>query len=113
MTKPSELKEDEWIKLVNQGGDYQSCIVFHVHYGELWAVAGHPDAEPTDTYCGLGITNNTEQADAIYDRFKDSPFITEQRGGWRPVDNPKCPHSMSQERWSETVRTGVKLPEDD
>jgi len=111
MTKPSELKEDEWITLVAQGGDHKSCISFHVYYGELWAVANHPDAEPGDVHCGLGITNDRDQADALYDRYKDSEYITERKGGWRMFPSPDCPFAMSGEKWSETVRIGIKIPE--
>ena len=114
---PSELKEDEWIKLVAQGGDYKSCIIFHVYYSELWAVATHPDAKASDTSSGLGITNDKDQADALYNLYKDNESITEERGGWRMVPSERRVYDypdelFNQEEWSETVRTGVHTPND-
>ena len=103
---PSELKEDEWIKLIAQGGDHKSCIAFHVYYSDLWVVATHPDAKANDTSSGLGITNDKYQADAIYNRYKDNECITEERGGWRTRSDREI------EEWSETVRTGVHTPND-
>ena len=109
---PSELQEDEWIKLTAQGGSHKSCIAFHVYYSELYVVALHPDAKANDTGTGLRITNDLKQADALYNQYKASEYVTEERGGWRiiPSTEPGC---VKKEEWSETIKVGVKQPEDD
>jgi hypothetical protein len=109
---PSELKEDEWIKLTAEGGSHKSCIAFHVYYSELFVVALHPDAKANDTGTGLMITNDLHQADAIYSQCKDSDYVTEERGGRRTIPSTKrgC---VDEAEWSETVKTGVKPSNDD
>lgn len=109
---PSELQEDEWIKLTAQGGSHKSCIAFHVYYSELYVVALHPDAKANDTGTGLRITNDLKQADAIYNQCRASEYVTEERGGRRILPSTK-PGSVNTEEWSETIMIGAKPPEDD
>lgn len=109
---PSELQEDEWIKLTAQGGSHKSCIAFHVYYGELSAIAIHPDAKANDISSGLRITSETDKADALYNQYKASEYVTEERGGWRIIPSTEL-GCVKREEWSETIRVGIKQPEDD
>jgi len=108
---PSELQEDEWIKLTAQGGSHKSCIAFHVYYSELYVVALHPDAKANDTGTGLRITNDLKQADTLYNQCKASEYVTEERGGRRIIQSTEL-GCVNTEEWSEIVKTGAEPPND-
>ena len=61
MTKPSQLKENQCIRLVDSGG----CIEFHRYYGELATVAKNGNSIPMDG-SGIEITTDEKLADEIF-----------------------------------------------
>jgi hypothetical protein len=75
MTKPSQLKENQCIRLVDSGG----CIEFHRYYGELATVAKNGNSIPMDG-SGIEITTDEKLADEIftswYERIENKAWPT-------------------------------------
>ncbi|MDB4490233.1 hypothetical protein N9045_01815 [bacterium] len=84
--KPSELQEEQWIKIqINTGYREEAspghrprqtgAIGFHVYYSQLSCFAINYNQKPNDPEIGLLITDNPNACDEIYEQWLGKPSV--------------------------------------